>query len=88
MFKRASNLDGFLHKRPKLLDIVRLRVFGNRVLRRIFGPGKDEVTGGWRQLHNEELRNLHSPPSIIKMVNSRRKRRAFHVERMVKTRNA
>jgi hypothetical protein len=41
-------------------------VFENRVLRRIFGPKRDEVTGGWRKLHNEELHKLYSPPSIIR----------------------
>jgi hypothetical protein len=46
----------------------RLRVFENRVLRRIFGPKKAEVTGGWRKLHNEELHNLYSPPDIIRMI--------------------
>jgi hypothetical protein len=46
----------------------RLRVFENRVLRRIFGPKRDEVTGEWRKLHNEELRDLHSPPSIIRII--------------------
>jgi hypothetical protein len=45
----------------------RLRVFENRVLRRIFGPKRDEVTGGLRKLHNEELHNLYSSPSIIRM---------------------
>jgi hypothetical protein len=45
----------------------RLRVFQNRVLRRIFGPKRDEVTGGWRRLHNEELHNLYCSPSIIRM---------------------
>jgi hypothetical protein len=45
-----------------------LRVFENRVLRRIFGPKKDEVTGEWRKLHNEELRDLYSFVSIIKMI--------------------
>jgi hypothetical protein len=44
----------------------RLKVFENRVLRRIFGPKRDEVTGGWRKLHNEELHNLYSSPRIIK----------------------
>jgi hypothetical protein len=48
----------------------RLRVFENRVLRRIFGPKRDEVTGGWRKLHNEELRNLDSSPSKIRMTKS------------------
>jgi hypothetical protein len=45
---------------------------GLRVLRRIFGPKRDEVTGGWRKLHNEELHNLYSSPSIIRMFKSRR----------------
>jgi hypothetical protein len=49
----------------------RLRVFENRVLRRIFGPKRDEVTGGWRKLHNEELHNLYSSANIIKMIKSR-----------------
>jgi hypothetical protein len=52
----------------------RLRVFENRVLRRIFGSKRDEVTGGWRKLHNEKLRNLYSSPSIIRMIKSRRLR--------------
>jgi hypothetical protein len=50
----------------------RLRVFENRVLRRIFGPKRDEVAGGWRKLHNEELHNVYSSPSIIRMIKSRR----------------
>jgi hypothetical protein len=49
----------------------RLRVFENWVLRRIFGPERDEVTGGWRKLHNEELHNLYSLPSIIRMIKLR-----------------
>jgi hypothetical protein len=60
----------------------RLRVFENRVLRRIFGSKRDEVTGGWRKLHNEELHNLYSSPSIIRMIMSRRIRWAGHVARM------
>jgi len=44
----------------------RLRVFENRVLRRIFGPRRDEVTGKWRKLHNEELNDLHSSPSMFR----------------------
>jgi hypothetical protein len=51
-----------------------VRVFENSVLRRIFGPKRDEVTGGWRKLHNEELHNLYSSPSIIRMIKSRRMR--------------
>jgi hypothetical protein len=49
----------------------RLRVFENRVLRRIFGPKRDEVKGDWRKLHNEELHNLYSSPNIIRMIKSR-----------------
>jgi hypothetical protein len=52
----------------------RLKGFENRVLRRILGPKRDEVTGGWRKLHNEELHNLFSSPSIIRMIKSRRMR--------------
>jgi hypothetical protein len=49
----------------------RLRVFENRVLRRIFGPKRNEVTGDWRKLHNEELHNFYSSPNIIRIINSR-----------------
>jgi hypothetical protein len=49
-------------------------VFENKVLRMIFGPKRDEETGGWRKLHNEELRDLYSSPSIIKIIKSRRMR--------------
>jgi hypothetical protein len=56
-------------------------VFENRVLR-IFGPKRDEVTGDWRKLHNEELHNLYSSPSIIRIIKSRRQRWAGHVARM------
>jgi hypothetical protein len=59
------------------------------VLRRIFGPKRDEVTGGWRKLHNEELRNLYSSPSpIIRMMKSRRMRYPEHVARIGEKRNA
>jgi hypothetical protein len=50
-----------------------------RVLRRIFGPKRDEVTGDWKQLYNEELHNLYSSPNIIRMIKSRRMRWAGHV---------
>jgi hypothetical protein len=60
----------------------RLRVFANRVLRRIFGPKRDEVTGKWRKLHNEELHILYSSPNIIRQIKSRRIRWAEHVARM------
>jgi hypothetical protein len=66
----------------------RLRVFQNRVLRRIFGPKRDEVTRGWRKLRNKELHNLYSSPSIIRMIKSRRMRWAGHVARMGEKRNA
>jgi hypothetical protein len=66
----------------------RLRVFENRVLRRIFGPTRNEVTGEWRKLHYEELRDLYSSPSIIRIVKSRRMRWAGHVARMGEKRNA
>jgi hypothetical protein len=62
-------------------------VFENRVLRRITGPKRDEVTGGWRKLHNEELHNLYSSPSIIRIIKSRRMRWAGHVARMGENRN-
>jgi hypothetical protein len=57
-------------------------VFENRVLRRIFGPKRDEVTGEWRKLRNEELRDLYSSPSIIRIIKSRRIRWVGHVARM------
>ena len=60
----------------------RLRVFKNRVLRRIFGPKWDGVTGEWRKLHNEELNDLYSSPNIVRLIKSRRMRLAGHVARM------
>jgi hypothetical protein len=60
----------------------RLRVFENRVLRRIFGPKRNEVTGEWRRLHNKELYALYSSPNIIRVIKSRRLRWAGHVARM------
>jgi hypothetical protein len=62
-------------------------VFENRVLRRIFGPKRDEVTGEWRKLHNGELHNLYSSPDIIRQNKSRRMRWAGHVARMGEGRN-
>jgi hypothetical protein len=57
-------------------------VFENRVLRRVFGPKRDEVAGEWRKLHNEELNDLYSLPNIVRVVKSRRMRWARHVARM------
>jgi hypothetical protein len=66
----------------------RLRVFENRVLKRILGPKRDEVTGEWIKLHNEELRGLYSSPSIITIIKSRRMIWAGHVARIGEKRNA
>jgi hypothetical protein len=66
----------------------RLRVFENRVLRRIFGPNRDEVTGGLRKLHNEELHGLYSSPSIVRVIEARRMKWAGHVARMGEVRGA
>jgi hypothetical protein len=64
-----------------------LRVFENRVLRRIFGPKRDEVTGGWTKLNNE-LHGLYSSPSIVRLIKARRMRWAGHVARMGEVRGA
>jgi hypothetical protein len=57
-------------------------VYENRVLRRIFGPKRDEAMGGWRKLHNEELHGLYSSPSIIRIIKSRGLGWVWHVARM------
>jgi hypothetical protein len=66
----------------------RLRVFENRVLRRIIGPKRDEVTGEWRRLHNEELNDLYSSSNIIRVIKSRKMKWAGHVARMWEVRGA
>jgi len=60
----------------------KLGVFENMVLRRIFGPRRDEVTGEWRKLHNEELNDLHSSPNIVRVIKSRKLRWTGHVAHM------
>jgi len=60
----------------------RLRVFENRVLRRVFGSKRDEVTGEWKKFHNEELRDLYTSPNIVRVAKSRRMRWAGHVASM------
>jgi len=64
----------------------KLRVFENMVLRRIFGPRRDEVTGEWMRLHNEELNDLYSSPNIVRVIKLGRMRWAGHVARMVEGR--
>ena len=59
-----------------------MRMFENMVLRRIFGPRRDEVTGEWRRVHNEELNDLYCSPNIVRVIKSRRMRWAGHVARM------
>jgi len=64
----------------------RLRVFENWVLRRVFGPKRDEVTSEWRKLHNEELKDLYCSPNIVRVIKSRRIIWEGHVARMGETR--
>jgi hypothetical protein len=64
------------------VSVFKLRVFENRVLRRILGPKRDKVTGEWRRLHNGELNDLYSSPNIVRVIKSRRMRWAGHVARM------
>jgi hypothetical protein len=65
-----------------------LEAFENRMLRRIFGSKRDEVTGDWRKLYNEELHKLYSSPNIIRMIKSRRRRWGGHVARIGEKRSA
>jgi hypothetical protein len=71
-----------------LIEEHRLGVFENRVLRRISGSKRDEVTGGWRKLHDEELHGLYSSPSIVRVIKVRRMRWVGHVTRMGEVRGA
>ena len=70
----------------KVQEERKLRVFENMVLRRIFGPRRNEETGEWRRLHNEELNDLYCSPNIVRVIKSRRTRWAGHVARMGKER--
>jgi hypothetical protein len=72
----------------RFILLIRLRVFENRVLRRIFGPKTDEVTGGWRKLLNEELHGLYSAPSIVTVIKARKMRWAGHVAHVGEVRGA
>jgi transcription termination factor 2 len=71
-----------------LREECRLRVFENKVLRKIFRPNRDEVTGEWRRIHNKQLYAQYSSPNIIRVIKSRRLRWAGHVARMEETRGA
>jgi hypothetical protein len=73
---------------PTLWEEHRLGVFENRVLRRIFGHKRDEMTGDWKKLHNEDLHGLYSLPSIVRLIKARRMRWAGHVARMGEVRGA
>jgi hypothetical protein len=67
MGQRLTDIPDVQYNMTRLLG-GKLKVFENWVLRRIFGPNRDRVTGGWRKLHNEELHNLYSSPSIIRII--------------------
>jgi hypothetical protein len=80
-------LYGCETKSVTLREEHRLSVFENRVLRGVFGPKRDEVTGEWRKLHNGELHNLYTSPDIVRRINSGRMGWAGHVARMGEGRN-
>jgi hypothetical protein len=71
-----------------LIEVHRLRVYENRMLRRISGSKREEVAEGWRRLHNEKLHNLYASPNIIRVIKSRKMRWGWHVARMGEVRIA
>jgi hypothetical protein len=75
-------IQTFTHTHTKVYVQYRLRIFENRVLRRIFGPKGDEVTGEWIRLNNKEFYALYSSPNVIQVIKSRKLRCAGHVARM------
>jgi len=75
----SKNLKIEIYRTIILREERRLRVFENRVLKRIFGPRRDEVTGEWRKLHNEELNDMQSSPNIVRVIKLRRMRWVGHV---------
>jgi hypothetical protein len=75
---------GYIIRSLTLREEHRLRVSENRVLRRIFGPRREKVAGGWIRLHNEELHNLYASLNIVKVIKSRMMRCAGHVARMAR----
>jgi hypothetical protein len=84
--KPKSGMHGLVYQLKPLISAFKTCMstewFENRVLRKVFGPKRDEVTGEWRKLHNEELNDLYSLPNIVWVVKSRRMRWAWHVSRM------
>jgi hypothetical protein len=80
--EKFSHLNGCETWSVTLREEHKLKVFENRVMRKIFGPTWNEVTGWWRKLHNEELHNLYSSASIITIIKSRRMRFVGHVEQI------
>jgi len=86
IYRTAILPDGCESWSTTLADEHKLRVFESKVLRKIYGPKRDEMTGEWRRLHNEEQQGLYDSPDVVKIMKSRRLRWAGHVARMGKKR--